>query len=190
MKKRFKVIIGISAFCTVAALFASLVFCGVNAFPELLDDDIQNHEVMEETAATVINHNNAEADNNAVIFASSGAKKGFTPSKYDARDIVVTRPSTIKGNDKAIIEIPAVKEDIQINRGKEHLSGFYEYRDEAVNKEKANAINVTKDDDENKILECTILVLVIVQALGFVILHHKNKEPQIEYYENRENHQD
>ena len=190
MKKRFKVIIGISAFCTVAALFASLVFCGVNAFPELLDDDIQNHEVVEETVVAVNNHNNAEADNNAVIYAFAGAKKGFTPSTYDARDIVVTRPSSFKGNDKAIVEIPSVKEDIQINRGKEHLSGFYEYRDEVVIKEKANAINVTKEEDNNKILECTLLVLVIVQALGFIILQHKNKEPQIECLENRENHQD
>ena len=190
MKKRFKVIIGISAFCTVAGLFASLVFCALNAFPELLENEIQNNETADESFNIATKNNYVEAQNNKVVYENSGKSKGFTPSFYDAHNIVIHNQSSTKENDKVIIESAPIVESAKKKNGKEHLSGFYEYRNEVVVvKEKANAINVSEEDD-HKVLECTLLVLVIVQALGFVVLQHRDKEPQIECFESRENHQD
>ena len=191
MKKRFKVLIGVSAFCTVAGLFATLVFTALNAFPELLDNELKDKEAINETFDITPTHYNVEAEKETVTYVSEGNGNGLATPNYNERDIVISNPASTRGNDRTIIETISVKEDANIIRGKEHLSGFYEYRNEVVvTKEKVAAINVTKEEDNNKILECTLLVLVIVQAVGFIVLQHKNKEPQIEYLENRENHQD
>ena len=192
MKKRFKVIIGVSAFLTAAGLFASLVFCALSAFPELLETEAQNHEVANDVVDAPVNHTlKAEPENDEISYVGLGNGDTFIPSNYDQHETPAIAQTSPKGNEKAITEIHTAIEEIKAIRGKEHFSGFYEYRDETVvTKEKVNAIYIEKDEDNNKILECTLLVLVIVQALGFVILQSKNKEPQIECLENRENHQD
>ena len=190
MKKRVKVIIGISTFCTVMGLFASLIYCALNAFPELLKNEIDNHPVAAKTIDVTTNNQTAKVENNNVTYVTNGNAKGFTPSNYSGHDIVVTHSSNnVKGNEKAIIEVASIKENVKPHKGKEHFSGFYEYRNDevVVNKEKAEAINLNENESDNKILECTLLVLVIVQALGFVILN--NKKPQLETFENRESHQ-
>lgn len=193
MKKRFKVIIGISAFCTAAGIFASLICCALSAFPELLEAEGQNKEVAHESLAIETNNfHNAEPENNEVASIGVGNGGAVAPSNYETHDVAIVAPTVNKESDKAIAETPSIVEEVKSHRGKEHFSGFYEYRyeEEAAVKEKNNAINIRKDEDDNKILECTLLVLVIVQAIGFVILQHKNKEPQIECLENRENHLD
>ena len=190
MKKKFKVIIGVSAFCTVACLFASLIFCAVNAFPELLEIEMQDNQAAGETLNVVPTVFNNEAENNDVVYIVEGNDGGFAPANYDARDVVIVQSSGTKGNDKVVIETPIVEEEVKTSKGKEHFSGFYEYRYEEDSKEKFCAVNLRKDEKDQKILECTLLVMVIVQALGFAVLQHKNKEPQIECLENRENHQD
>ena len=193
MKKRFKVLIGVAAFCTVAGLFTSLVFCALSSFPELLEAEGQNkEEAAVESFDVATNYfHNAEPENNEVASVGVGGGESFTPSNYDAYDTAVVSPTIVKESEKTIVEVSTAKESVQVNRGKEHFSGFYEYRDEVViSKEKAGVIYLEKDEDNNKILECTLLVIVIVQALGFVILQSKNKEPQIECLENRENHLD
>lgn len=120
MKKRYIAIISIAS---VGLLFSSLVYCGIKAFPELLEEEQEvkeekHHRLVVETYVNQVATNDAPA---VVVISDSPSTNGatvsdFTPSSYEGEVVLSFVKSSSTKSSHSHFKTP-------IKTTEEHLDG-------------------------------------------------------------------